>query len=136
MIRTHEAMAGIVGGPRSLCALDLDVAENSRVAETKNFFESPEARATKPEIVKVGKELWIRECIDGNGGNTPYRISRNLALCTSAVYSKADLTTDDICLLRGTRSHTNKIFVVPKVRSVVHCSPHAQTPTPSRDSFL
>jgi hypothetical protein len=129
-------MTGIVRGARSLCVSDSDVGENSQVAETKNFFESPEARTIKQEIIEVWKELWIRECIDGNGGNTPYRISRGLALCTSAVYSKADLTTDDICLLRGTRSHTNKVLVVPKVKSVVHCNPHAQTPTPSRDSFL
>src|ERR1017187_2802641 len=58
----------------------------------KALFNSSEARAIKQEIIKVGKKLWMREYVDGNGGNISFRISRDYVLCTPTMCSKADLT--------------------------------------------
>src|SRR5689334_10008345 len=38
------------------------------------LFDSSEARAAKEEICAVGKKLWMRQYVDGNGGNISYRI--------------------------------------------------------------
>src|ERR1035437_3892566 len=35
----------------------------------ERLFNSPEAEAIKAEIVEVGRKLWQRQYVDGNGGN-------------------------------------------------------------------
>lgn len=100
-------------------------------------FDSTEALAIKQEIIDVGRKLWVREYVDGNGGNLSYRITEDLVLCTPTMLSKADLTLDDICLVNlendlivGRRSHTSEMLLhleiykaVPKAKAVIHCHP-------------
>lgn len=101
------------------------------------LFESRKAEAIKQEIVDVGKKLWIREYVDGNGGNISYRMSQEYVLCTPTMCSKADLTVNDICLVSlenkriiGTRDHTSEILLhleiykaVPEAMAIIHCHP-------------
>ena len=102
----------------------------------KHFF-SPEAEEIKAEIVAVGKKLWQRAYVDGNGGNISYRIGENRVICTPTLFSKADLTPDDLCLVDldgnqivGCKPRTSEILMhlemykaEPKAKGVVHCHP-------------
>src|SRR5262245_13688054 len=38
-------------------------------ADWEKLFRSPEAEKAKEEICAVGKKLWLRSYVDGNGGN-------------------------------------------------------------------
>jgi L-fuculose-phosphate aldolase len=101
------------------------------------IFDSPEARAAKDEICAVGKKLWMRQYVDGNGGNISVRIGPNEVICSPTLCSKADLTPDQLCLvdltgkqLAGGRPRTSEILMhleiykeVPEAKAVVHCHP-------------
>jgi L-fuculose-phosphate aldolase len=101
------------------------------------IFNSPEAQAVKEEICAVGRKLWQRAYVDGNGGNISYRIGPNAVICTPTLMSKYDLTPADLCLvdlegkqLAGTRARTSEILMhleiykeVPEAKAVVHCHP-------------
>ena len=103
----------------------------------EKLFRSPVAEAIKREIVDVGRKLWLREYVDGNGGNISCRLTDELVLCTPTMRSKADLLPDDISLVDldnnricGSAAHTSEIRlhlaiykVVPEARAVVHCHP-------------
>jgi L-fuculose-phosphate aldolase len=101
------------------------------------LFNSPEAEAIKQEICAVGKKLWNRQYVDGNGGNISYRIGPNAVICTPTLVSKADLTPEDLCMvdlegnqIAGKRPRTSEIFLhleiykaVPEAKAGVHCHP-------------
>jgi L-fuculose-phosphate aldolase len=101
------------------------------------LFFTPEAEAIKKEICTVGKKLWMRQFVDGNGGNISYRIGPNEVICTPTLVSKFDLTPDDLCLVdlegnqvAGTKPRTSEIFLhleiykaVPEAKAAVHCHP-------------
>lgn len=105
------------------------------VAET--IFNSSAAASIKDEIVRVGKKLWDRQYVDGNGGNISYRIGEDYVICTPTMCSKGDLTPDDLSLvdfdnrrLCGERPHTSEVLLhleiykaVPRARAVIHCHP-------------
>ena len=105
-------------------------------ANAKLFF-TPEAEEIKKEICAVGRKVWLRQFVDGNGGNISYRIGPNEVICTPTLMSKYDLTPDDLCLVdlegtqvAGKRPRTSEIFMhleiykaVPAAKSVVHCHP-------------
>ena len=106
-------------------------------SSAERLFRSPEAEAIKAEIVAVGRKLWQRAYVDGNGGNISYRLAPNAILCTPTLISKADLTPEDLCLvdlegnqLVGERPRTSEILLhleiykeVPEAKAVVHCHP-------------
>ena len=101
------------------------------------LFSTPEAEAVKKEICAVGKKLWMRQFVDGNGGNISYRIGPNEVICTPTLVSKFDLTPEDLCLVdlegnqvAGTKPRTSEIFLhleiykaVPEAKAAVHCHP-------------
>jgi len=101
------------------------------------LFHSAEAVAIKEEICGVGRKLWMRQYVDGNGGNISYRIGPNEVICTPTLVSKADLRPQDLCLvdlggkqLAGGRPRTSEILLhleiykeVPEAKAVVHCHP-------------
>lgn len=109
----------------------------SRPASNPRLFSTPEAEAVKKEICAIGKKLWMRQFVDGNGGNISYRIGPNEVLCTPTLVSKYDLTPEDLSLvdlegtqIAGTKPRTSEIFLhleiykhVPEAKSVVHCHP-------------
>jgi L-fuculose-phosphate aldolase len=100
-------------------------------------FRSDEATRLKQEIVEVGRKLWLRQYVDGNGGNISCRLTDEWVLCTPTLMSKADLRAEDLCLVdlhgnqvAGTRRRSSEILLhlailrtVPEARSVVHCHP-------------
>src|SRR6266853_397382 len=63
------------------------------------LFHCAEAQAAKEEICAVGKKLWLRQYVDGNGGNISYRIGPNEVICTPTLLSKADLRPQDLCMV-------------------------------------
>ena len=113
------------------------VAANGRPAPNPRLFNTPEAEAVKKEICAVGRKLWMRQFVDGNGGNISYRIGPNEVICTPTLVSKFDLVPEDLSLvdldgnqIAGTRPRTSEIFLhleiykaVEEAKSVVHCHP-------------
>jgi len=103
----------------------------------RTFFDSPEARALKEEICAVGKKLWLRSYVDGNGGNISCRVGPDEVICTPTLCSKYDLTPEQLCLvdlagnqLAGGRPRTSEILLhleiykeVAGAKAVVHCHP-------------
>ena len=110
---------------------------NAAAATVKRLFTSREAEAIKKEICGAGRKLWLRQFVDGNGGNISYRIGPNAVLCTPTKVSKYDLTPADICMtdlngvqIAGTRPCTSEVLLhlevykaVPEAKSVLHCHP-------------
>jgi L-fuculose-phosphate aldolase len=98
---------------------------------------SMEAQALRAEIIRVGRKLWERQYVDGNGGNISVRLGSRYLLCTPTLLSKGDLEPDDICLsdlegkiLAGDRLRTSELLLHleiykanPRARAVVHCHP-------------
>jgi L-fuculose-phosphate aldolase len=96
-----------------------------------------EAEALRAEIIHVGRKLWQRQYVDGNGGNISVRLGSKYVLCTPTLMSKGDLGPADICLsdldgniLAGDRSRTSELLLHleiykanPRARAVVHCHP-------------
>ena len=103
----------------------------------RRLFSTPEAEQIKKEICAVGRKLWMRQFVDGNGGNISYRIGPNEVLCTPTLVSKFDLTPEDICLvdlegnqIAGSRPRTSELLLhleiykaVPEAKAVLHCHP-------------
>jgi L-fuculose-phosphate aldolase len=101
------------------------------------LLNSPEAKKIKDEICAVGKKLWHRSYVDGNGGNISYRLTDEAVLCTPTLVSKSDLKPEDMSLvdldgnqLAGGRARTSEILLhleiykaVPEAKGVVHCHP-------------
>ena len=117
----------------------LAAGRSSQIApeEPLQVFNSPEAAAIKEEILQVGKKLWQRQYVDGNGGNISARISPHYVLCTPTLCSKADLRVEDLSLVDldnyqvcGDRPQTSEILLhleiykaVPSAKAVIHCHP-------------
>lgn len=113
------------------------IAQAPKSPANPRLFSTPEAEAIKKEICTVGKKLWLRQFVDGNGGNISYRIGPNEVICTPTLVSKFDLTPEDLCLVdlegnqvAGTRPRTSEIFLhleiykaVPEAKAAVHCHP-------------
>jgi L-fuculose-phosphate aldolase len=105
--------------------------------EARQIHASPRARALKQEIIQVGKKLWHRQYVDGNGGNISARISEQYVICTPTLCSKADLTEEDLCLVdmsgnqcAGQRCQTSENLLHlemykanPAAQAIVHCHP-------------
>jgi L-fuculose-phosphate aldolase len=96
-----------------------------------------EADALRAEIIRVGRKLWQRQYVDGNGGNISARLGTKYVLCTPTMLSKGDLEPADICLsdlngniLAGDRLRTSELLLHleiykanPRARAVLHCHP-------------
>lgn len=106
-------------------------------AAIEKFFHSPEITALKERIVDIGRRIWSKSYVDGNGGNITVRVGDNLALCTPTLISKGFMSVDDICLvdldgnqLAGYRKRTSEVnthFGImkrqPKAKACVHAHP-------------
>jgi L-fuculose-phosphate aldolase len=108
-----------------------------RTPTNPRLFSTPEAKRIKREICAVGRKLWLRQFVDGNGGNISYRIGPNEILCTPTLLSKFDLKPKDLCMvdldgnqIAGVKQATSEILLhleiykrVPQAKSAVHCHP-------------
>ncbi len=142
---TAQGAYGAVPAPASSCSrrgshgacAGCPKAGHAPASDPERLFHSPEAEAIKHEIVAVGRKLWQRAYVDGNGGNISCRLTQDAVLCTPTLVSKADLLPEDLCLvdmkgnqLAGCRPRTSEILMhleiykaVPEARAVVHCHP-------------
>ncbi len=67
--------------------------------ELDAFFVSEEITAIKAQMVEMGRRLYKREYVDGNGGNLSVRVGVDHVLCSPTLCSKGFMTIDDICLV-------------------------------------
>jgi L-fuculose-phosphate aldolase len=114
---------------------DLVAVDPSR--EVELIFGSDLSLALKHEMVAVGRKLWERQYVEGNGGNISCRLTDDWVLCTPTLMSKGDLRVEDICLidfdgrqLAGVRRRSSEVLLhlaimkaVPAARAVIHCHP-------------
>ncbi len=68
-------------------------------AQLDAFFNSPYCRKLKEQICEIGRRLWQRAYVDGNGGNIAIRVGEDIALCTPTLVSKGFMKPDDLCLV-------------------------------------
>jgi L-fuculose-phosphate aldolase len=108
--------------------------EGSSPSEVAN---SHEAEILRAEIVEVGRKLWERQYVDGNGGNISARLGEKYLLCTPTMMCKRDMEPADLCLsdlegsiLAGDRMRTSELLLHleiykanPLARAIVHCHP-------------
>ena len=115
----------------------LKVTSKSPKADLEKFFYSKQVNDLKLQICDIGKRLWMREYVDGNGGNIAIKVAEDLVLCTPTLVSKGFMKPDDMCLvdmdgnqILGTRKRTSEILMhleimkkQPKAIASVHCHP-------------
>lgn len=120
-----------------LQCLAANPSQQRAAVEPLEIFHSSEANALKEEILRVGRKLWERQYVDGNGGNISVRVSPQYVLCTPTLCSKADLSLEDFSLVDldnekicGDRPQTSEILLhleiykaVPAAKAVIHCHP-------------
>ena len=106
-------------------------------AELEAFFHSPYAHNLKEQICEMGRRLWQRAYVDGNGGNMAIRVGEDIAICTPTLVSKGSLKPEDMCLvdfegnqILGAKKRTSEILMhlqimkkQPKAMASCHCHP-------------
>jgi L-fuculose-phosphate aldolase len=106
-------------------------------SELEAFFNSPYAHSLKLQICEMGRRLWQRAYVDGNGGNMAIRAGEDIAICTPTLVSKGSLKPEDMCLvdfqgnqLCGTKKRTSEILMhlqimqqQPQAVATCHCHP-------------
>src|SRR5215470_1101555 len=117
------------------------VTSKSSKAEIEAFYNSPEIHDLKEQICDIGRRLWQRAYVDGNGGNIAIRVGEDLALCTPTLVSKGFMKAEDTCIvdlegtqLCGEKKRTSEILMhlqimkrQPRAVATVHCHPPYST---------
>jgi L-fuculose-phosphate aldolase len=117
------------------------VTAQSPQAELEAFFESAPIQELKLQICDIGRRMWQRNYVDGNGGNIAIRVGDNLALCTPTGVSKGFMKPEDLCLVNlagtqlcGEKQRTSEILMhlqlmqrQPRAVASVHCHPPYST---------
>ncbi len=110
-------------------------------SELEAFFNSPYCQNLKEQLCDIGRRLWQREYVDGNGGNIAIRVGEDIALCTPTLVSKGFMKPEDMCLvdfegnqLAGVKKRTSEILMhlqimkrQPKAVATCHCHPPYST---------
>jgi L-fuculose-phosphate aldolase len=113
------------------------LTSKSPKAELESFFHSPYCHNLKLQICEMGKRLWQRAYVDGNGGNMAVKVGDDIAICTPTLVSKGSLKPEDMCLvdfegnqLLGGKKRTSEILMhlqimqkQPKAVATCHCHP-------------
>lgn len=116
-------------------------AKSAPAALDEKLLHAPHVRALAEHLCEIGRRMWQREYVDGNGGNISVRIDDKRVLCTPTRVSKGFMRPDDLCLvdldgnqLAGTRPRTSEILmhleifkVQPKAKACVHGHPATAT---------
>jgi L-fuculose-phosphate aldolase len=117
--------------------MNTQLCSKSPKTELEAFFNSSCVHNLKLQICEMGRRLWDREYVDGNGGNMAIRVGEDIAICTPTLVSKGWLKPEDICLvdfdgnqLCGDKRRTSEILMhlammkrQPKVVASCHCHP-------------
>ena len=75
------------------------LSSKSSKSELEAYFNSPAAHALKEQLCDIGRRLWQRAYVDGNGGNIAIRVGEDIALCTPTLVSKGFMKPEDMCLV-------------------------------------
>src|SRR5437899_2408075 len=75
------------------------VTSKSSKAEIDAFFKSAAVEELKRQLCDIGRRLWQRAYVDGNGGNIAIRVGEDIALCTPTLVSKGFMKEEDMCLV-------------------------------------
>jgi L-fuculose-phosphate aldolase len=130
-----------VAGPGSGATPARALSSKSPKSELEAYFNSPAAHALKEQLCDIGRRLWGRAYVDGNGGNIAIRVGEDIALCTPTLVSKGFMKPEDMCLvdfegnqLCGTKRRTSEILMhlqimkrQPKAVATCHCHPPYST---------
>jgi L-fuculose-phosphate aldolase len=106
-------------------------------SELETYFNSPYVHSLKLQICEMGRRLWERAYVDGNGGNMAIRVGEDIAICTPTLVSKGSLKPEDLCLvdfegnqLCGAKKRTSEILMhlqimqkQPQAVATCHCHP-------------
>jgi L-fuculose-phosphate aldolase len=117
------------------------VTSKGSKAELEAFFNSGPLQELKLQICDIGRRLWQRAYVDGNGGNIAIRVGEDVALCTPTLVSKGFMKPEDMCLvdlegnqLAGAKKRTSEILMhlqimkrQPRAVATVHCHPPYST---------
>ena len=128
-------------GTSSIAAPTKPLNSKSSKSELEAFFNSAYAQSLKLQLCDIGRRLWQREYVDGNGGNTAIRAGEDIAICTPTLVSKGFMKPEDMCLvdfdgnqLAGTKKRTSEILMhlqimkrQPKAVATCHCHPPYST---------
>lgn len=101
------------------------------------LYYSPEVEKLREEICDIGRRLWGRQYVDGNGGNISVRLNDELVLCTPTLVSKGFMDPEDLCIVDydgdqkfGRLKRTSEILMhleimkaQPKARACAHAHP-------------
>ncbi|MGC9035202.1 MAG: class II aldolase/adducin family protein [Verrucomicrobiia bacterium] len=115
----------------------LNVNSKSPKSDLEKFFNSKPIQEFKLQICDIGRRLWHRAYVDGNGGNIAIRVGSDIVLCTPTLVSKGFMKPEDMCLvdmdgnqLLGVKKRTSEILMhleimkkQPKAVASVHCHP-------------
>ncbi|MBI3879843.1 MAG: class II aldolase/adducin family protein [Verrucomicrobia bacterium] len=133
--RRSPASAGASSAPAK------QLNSKSSKAELEALFNSPYCHGLKEQLCDIGRRLWGRAYVDGNGGNIAIRVGEDIALCTPTLVSKGFMKPEDMCLvdfegnqLLGTKKRTSEILMhlqimkrQPKAVATCHCHPPYST---------
>jgi L-fuculose-phosphate aldolase len=117
------------------------LSSKSSKSDLEALFNSAYGRDLKEQICDVGRRLWQREYVDGNGGNIAIRCGEDIAICTPTLVSKGFMKPDDLCLvdfqgnqILGTKKRTSEILMhlqimqrLPNAVATCHCHPPYST---------
>ena len=121
--------------------IDPSIRASSPKADLERLFNCPAVHELKEQICEVGRRLWQRAYVDGNGGNLSIRLTEDVVLCTPTLVSKGFMKPEDLCLvdldgnqLAGVKKRTSEILMhlsimkaQPKARAVSHAHPPSAT---------
>jgi L-fuculose-phosphate aldolase len=117
------------------------ISSKSPKGELEAFFNSGYCHSLKEQLCDIGRRLWQREYVDGNGGNIAIRVGEDIALCTPTLVSKGFMKPEDMCLVDfegnqfcGAKKRTSEILMhlqimkqQPRAVATVHCHPPYST---------
>jgi len=129
------------GGGSQLVPPAKSLNSKSSKAELDAFFNSAYAHNLKEQLCDIGRRLWGRAYVDGNGGNIAIRVGEDIAICTPTLVSKGFMKPEDMCLvdfegnqLAGVKRRTSEILMhlqimkrQPKAVATCHCHPPYST---------
>ncbi len=130
-----------INAPAASTAAPKAVNSKSPPADIAAFFKLPHIEQLKEQICEMGRRLWQRAYVDGNGGNIAIRVGDDIALCTPTLVSKGFMKSEDMCLvdlegnqLAGVKKRTSEILMhlqimkrQPRAVATVHCHPPYST---------
>lgn len=117
------------------------LSSKSSKSELEAFFQGDYCRGLKEQLCDIGRRLWQRAYVDGNGGNLAIRVGEDIALCTPTLVSKGFMKAEDMCLvdfegnqLAGEKKRTSEILMhlqimkrQPRAVATAHCHPPYST---------